>query len=110
MQAIAVEFNYSETTFILPPKHPDHTAWVRIFTPSSEIPFAGHPNIGTAFALGTLIADRNERIPERFVFEEEAGLVPVTLLQENRAVIGAELLAPEPLSRRVQIARESAAA
>jgi trans-2,3-dihydro-3-hydroxyanthranilate isomerase len=37
MQAIAVEFNYSETTFILPPKHPDHTAWVRIFTPSSEI-------------------------------------------------------------------------
>ena len=37
MQAIAVEFNYSETTFILPPNHPDHTAWVRIFTPSSEI-------------------------------------------------------------------------
>jgi len=110
MQAIAVEFNYSETTFILPPNHPDHTAWVRIFTPSSEIPFAGHPNIGTAFALGTLIADRNERIPERFVFEEEAGLVPVTLMQENRVVIGAELLAPEPLSRRAQITRESAAA
>jgi trans-2,3-dihydro-3-hydroxyanthranilate isomerase len=36
MQAIAVEFNYSETTFILPPKQPDHSAWVRIFTPSSE--------------------------------------------------------------------------
>jgi len=61
MQAIAIEFNYSETTFILPPKHRDHSAWVRIFTPGSEIPFAGHPNVGTAFALAGILADRNER-------------------------------------------------
>ena len=110
MQAIAIEFNYSETTFILPPKHRDHSAWVRIFTPGSEIPFAGHPNVGTAFALAGILADRNERVPEQFVFEEEAGLVPVTLIQENGAVIGAELLAPEPLSRPAQVTPESAAA
>lgn len=110
MQAIAIEFNYSETTFVLPPKQPDHSAWVRIFTPISEVPFAGHPNVGTAFALAKEMAERNERVPGQFVFEEEAGLVPVTLLQENGAVIGAELLAPEPLSRRAQVTPESAAA
>jgi trans-2,3-dihydro-3-hydroxyanthranilate isomerase len=53
MQRIAAEFAYSETTFVLPPRHPSHTAWVRIFTPTREIPFAGHPNIGTAFILAT---------------------------------------------------------
>ena len=48
MQQVAVEFGYSETTFVLPPDTPSHTARVRIFTPSREIPFAGHPNVGTA--------------------------------------------------------------
>ena len=51
MQAIAAEFNLAETTFVLPPKNPAHTAEVRIFTPRYEMPFAGHPNVGTAFAL-----------------------------------------------------------
>src|ERR1700755_1105108 len=51
MQAIAAEFNLAETTFVLPPKDPSHTAHVRIFTPRAEMPFAGHPNVGTAFAL-----------------------------------------------------------
>ena len=51
MQAIAAEFNLAETTFVLPPKDPAHTAEVRIFTPRYEMPFAGHPNVGTAFAL-----------------------------------------------------------
>jgi trans-2,3-dihydro-3-hydroxyanthranilate isomerase len=100
MRAIAMEFNYSETTFILPPKKTEHSAWVRIFTPSSEVPFAGHPNVGTAFPLATLMAERKETIPAQFVFEEEAGLVPVSLIRENGEVVGAELLAPEPLSRR----------
>ncbi|MFZ4652049.1 MAG: PhzF family phenazine biosynthesis protein, partial [Rubrivivax sp.] len=49
MQALAGEFNLSETTFVLPPEDPRHTAKVRIFTPSAEIGFAGHPNIGTAW-------------------------------------------------------------
>ena len=53
MQAIATEFNYSETTFVLPPADPAHDAQVRIFTVNREIPFAGHPNVGTAFVLAT---------------------------------------------------------
>ena len=54
MQAIAREFNYSETTFVLPPEEDGHTARVRIFTPTMEIPFAGHPLVGTAmFLAGT---------------------------------------------------------
>ena len=65
MQAIAVEFNYSETTFVLPPRENAHEAEVRIFTVRSEIPFAGHPNVGTAFVL----ASRAKPAPEKFVFE-----------------------------------------
>lgn len=51
MQAIAREMNLSETTFILPPTDPTADYWMRIFTPAREIPFAGHPSIGTAFVL-----------------------------------------------------------
>ena len=51
MQAIAREFNLSESTFVLPPEDPRHTARVRIFTPDHEMPFAGHPTVGTAIAL-----------------------------------------------------------
>lgn len=51
LQNIAREFNFSETTFVYPPKNPSNTARVRIFTPTMEVPFAGHPTIGTAVAL-----------------------------------------------------------
>ena len=54
LQAIAREFNFSEVTFVYPPADPAHTARVRIFTPTSEVPFAGHPTIGTAIALADL--------------------------------------------------------
>lgn len=54
LQSIAREFNFSETTFVYPPQNPAHTARVRIFTPTSEVPFAGHPTIGTAIALHDL--------------------------------------------------------
>ena len=54
MQSIAREFNYSETTFVLPPEHAMNDAKVRIFTPDREIPFAGHPNLGTAHVLSTI--------------------------------------------------------
>ena len=53
LQKIAREFNFSETTFVTPPADPAHRARVRIFTPTQEIPFAGHPTIGTALALAT---------------------------------------------------------
>jgi trans-2,3-dihydro-3-hydroxyanthranilate isomerase len=54
LQKIAREFNFSETTFVYPPADPAHTARVRIFTPTQEVPFAGHPTIGTAIALRDL--------------------------------------------------------
>src|ERR1700753_243632 len=54
MQAIATEFNYTETACVLPPRDKAHDAQVRIFTVRSEIPFAGHPNVGTAFVLAKL--------------------------------------------------------
>jgi trans-2,3-dihydro-3-hydroxyanthranilate isomerase len=51
MQAIAREMNLSETTFVLPPTDPHAAYWMRIFTPAKEIPFAGHPSIGTAYVM-----------------------------------------------------------
>src|SRR6516162_9041779 len=110
MQAIAVEFNYLETTFVLRASQPDHAARVRIFTPSGEVPFAGHPNVGTAFALAARMGERGEAMPDQFVFEEEAGLVPVSLIRENESIIGGELCAPEQLSRRGQVSPRNAAA
>jgi trans-2,3-dihydro-3-hydroxyanthranilate isomerase len=56
MQAIAREFNLSETVFVLTPENPAHSARVRIFTPNAELPFAGHPTIGTAILLAELRA------------------------------------------------------
>ena len=56
MQSIAGEFNLSETTFVLPPKDAAHTAEVRIFTPKAELPFAGHPNVGTALPWRGVVA------------------------------------------------------
>lgn len=105
MQAIAVEFNYSETTFALPPREGSHDAHVRIFTPVRELPFAGHPNVGTAF----VVARQAARPPARFVFEEAAGLVPVDILTEDGKVVGAELTAPQPLKRLTQVAAAEAA-
>src|SRR5450631_4582457 len=91
MQAIALEFNYAETTFVLPPRESGHDAKVRIFTVRQELPFAGHPNVGTAFALAT----QAETVPARLKFEELAGIVPVEIQIENGPVVGAELSAPQ---------------
>ncbi|KQR87243.1 PhzF family phenazine biosynthesis protein [Burkholderia sp. Leaf177] len=110
MQAITAEFGYSETTFVLPPRDAANTAWVRIFTPSREIPFAGHPNIGTAFVLATRAAAKGTPLPDRLVFEEGAGLVPVTQMKERGRVVGAELTVPERLTRASVLSAESVAA
>src|SRR5882757_1523163 len=106
MQAIATEFNYSETTFVLPPADPAHDAQVRIFTVRSEIPFAGHPNVGTAFVLAT----QAKTPPARLLFEEIAGLVPVEIQSKSGKVVGAELTAPQPLKRLTTVSAEQAAA
>jgi trans-2,3-dihydro-3-hydroxyanthranilate isomerase len=95
MQAIATEFNYSETTFVLPPRDRANDAEVRIFTPVRELPFAGHPNVGTAFVLATLAKEPKPRL----LFEEKAGIVPVDIRREQGKVISAELTAPQPLAR-----------
>jgi trans-2,3-dihydro-3-hydroxyanthranilate isomerase len=109
MQAIALEFNYGETTFVLPPSDSNHTAQVRIFTARAEVPFAGHPNVGTAFLLAREREARGDPVLDTFVFEEAAGLVPLTLIRERGVTVGAELRAPEPLSVRSQVSRETAA-
>ena len=106
MQAIASEFNYSETTFVLPPSDGANDAQVRIFTVNREIPFAGHPNVGTAFVLATQAA----KPPARLKFEEKAGLVPVEILTDQGSAVGAELTAPQGLSRLTQFDAEQAAA
>src|ERR1700755_3423513 len=69
MQALAMEFNLSETTFVLPPDNPQHHAKVRIFTPRAELPFAGHPNVGTGYVLA--VEDANP--PDPFVFADAVG-------------------------------------
>lgn len=73
MQQLAREFNFSETTFVLPPRDPANTCRVRIFTPAEELPFAGHPTIGTAAVLA---GARGGEVS--FVFEEGIGPVGVT--------------------------------
>ena len=104
MQSIAAEFNIAETTFVLPPKSPHHTAEVQIFTPRAELPFAGHPNIGTAFVLATLGNPYGSIISDPLVFEEKAGLVKLDLIRNGTSIIGARLAAPQPLVRCEDIA------
>ena len=99
MQAIAAEFNLAETTFVLPPERPENTAKVRIFTPRAELPFAGHPNVGTAFVLGQRGECHGRSIRGNTLqFEEIAGLVRIELWRDASAVIGARLAAPQPLA------------
>ena len=105
MQQIAREFNYSETTFVFPPES-GQTRKVRIFTPSQEVPFAGHPNIGTAFVLATSGALGQIRSSLSVTFEEKAGLVPITIREEQGEITLCELKAPQPLSLGKPVAQE----
>jgi trans-2,3-dihydro-3-hydroxyanthranilate isomerase len=92
MQSLAAEFNLSETTFVLPPDDPANTARVRIFHRTAEMPFAGHPNVGTGFVL----ADR--AVENVLRFEEIAGLVEVRIERDAAGVpTGATIAAPQPL-------------
>jgi trans-2,3-dihydro-3-hydroxyanthranilate isomerase len=94
MQKLAAEMNLSETTFVLPPQSSQNTARVRIFNRTAEMPFAGHPNVGTGFVL----AQRDPRLGEKLSFEEIAGLVEVRPIRDpDGTVTGAEIDAPQPL-------------
>ena len=73
------EFNFSETTFVLPPENPQHARRVRIFTPGGEVPFAGHPTVGTAHVLAETGDLPLTGETTRIVLEEKVGPVPVTI-------------------------------
>src|SRR5579872_3291286 len=107
MQAIAAEFNLAETTFVLPPKDPANTAEVRIFTPRYEMPFAGHPNVGTAFALARAGTSYGRAVEGNSVtFEEKAGLVPIAIHRDGATVTGARLASPQRLSVGPEVSSE----
>jgi trans-2,3-dihydro-3-hydroxyanthranilate isomerase len=98
MQSIAREFNYSETTFVLPPQSMANDAEVRIFTPEREIPFAGHPNLGTAHVLSAERGfDRDDDAEKTLRFEERAGVVPVLVRSKGGVPVYCELTAPQML-------------
>lgn len=103
MQRIATEFGYSETTFLLPAEGLENTARVRIFTPTTEIPFAGHPNVGTAFVVGRMGSIFGQSVGETLRFEEKAGLVTVTVHKAGEIVRGATIRAPQPLTIGAQV-------
>ena len=108
MQAIAREFNLSETVFIFAPQNRAHCRQLRIFTPAKELPFAGHPTVGAAFVLASIKAleipqDANEH---RIIFEEGVGDVAVNIKMRANKPESAELSAaampsygPQPPSR-----------
>ena len=109
MQAIAGEFNLSETVFVFPPKDVSHRAALRIFTPGRELPFAGHPTVGTAVLLATLNGVGQGGTD--FVLEEKVGLVPCRVVPSRNGVIEALFTLPrlpqrvEPAASHADIAR-----
>jgi trans-2,3-dihydro-3-hydroxyanthranilate isomerase len=109
MQQIAREFNFSETTFVLPPQE-GHDRRVRIFTPPREVPFAGHPNVGTAFVLASMGAFGPLDVPRSVTFEEEAGLVPIAIHGREGGRIWCELTAPQRLTLGRTVSAQAVAA
>lgn len=109
MQAIAREFNLSETVFIRPPNNPAHAAAVRIFTPDYELPFAGHPTVGAAISL--VIRRNTGQDSDRLItLEEKVGIVRCGVsLGDNKAF--AEFDLPQlPEKIKLRIEKEEAAA
>ncbi|MDQ3231981.1 MAG: PhzF family phenazine biosynthesis protein, partial [Pseudobdellovibrionaceae bacterium] len=112
MQTIATEFNLSETVFIFPPQKPGNTAALRIFTPTQELPFAGHPTVGAAVALGLLSKRKLVELPRdgHLILEEKIGLVPVTMQLEGEDLGRATLQTAQlPERGSMEISREQLA-
>jgi len=115
MGMIAREMNLSETTFVLPPKNPEAHFKVRIFTPSMEIPFAGHPTLGTAYVIAEKGLMHTDGTAPEIRLELNIGTIPVTLGMENgvigfvqmtqsRPVFGAGFRDISALARSVSVA------
>lgn len=94
MQPIAREFNFAETTFVLPPRDPRHAARVRIFTPMAELPFAGHPTIGTA---AVLVHGGLQK--KAFVLEEGIGPIAIEVSPDGRIYLSSETPVEIPAAR-----------
>ncbi|MFL5386728.1 MAG: PhzF family phenazine biosynthesis protein [Longimicrobiaceae bacterium] len=102
MQSLAREFNFSETTFVFPPETPGTDFRLRIFTPANELPFAGHPTVGTASVLARLGLVPLQNGAGRVVFGENVGPVSVDLqVDEARAFarLSLEAEVEEPADR-----------
>ncbi len=95
MQQITREFNYAESTFVLPPEDVANTARVRIFTPTGEVPFAGHPNVGTGYVLARRGEAFGQPVGNTLRFEEGAGLVVVEPTGTGGNVTGGRITAPQ---------------
>ncbi|HLZ75063.1 PhzF family phenazine biosynthesis protein [Phenylobacterium sp.] len=107
MQSLAAEWNLSETTFVLPPSDPANTARVRIFNRTAEMPFAGHPNVGTGFVLAGLGRGQGDVLR----FEEIAGLVEVRVARDGSGgLTGAVIDAPRALVTGPQLTAAQAGA
>jgi trans-2,3-dihydro-3-hydroxyanthranilate isomerase len=107
MQSLAAEMNLSETTFVLPPDDPAHTARVRIFNRTAEMPFAGHPSVGTGLILAGMGRDDGGAL----TLEVPAGLVQVEITRDAAgAPVGGVIAAPRPLALGPELPTEVAAA
>lgn len=95
MQTVAREFNLSETIFVRRPQNPQHEAAVRIFTPTKELPFAGHPTIGCAIALAERRHARAEPSDKILVLEEKIGAVRCVVSLESGQPAFAEFSVPK---------------
>ena len=104
MQSLAREMNFSETVFVLPPTTDDADVRIRIFTPSNELPFAGHPCLGSAFVLGGPLSKIVIRL------ETGAGVVPVELEREGARIVFGWMEQPLPNWRAVSNVDEIMAA
>jgi len=109
MLSITREFNYSETTFVLPPQNPKHSCRLRIFTPAGELPFAGHPTVGSAFVLANTGAVSSD--VQTLVLEETVGPVLVHITrQANGQVSQCTFTSPRNPVSRVQLLAPAQAA
>ena len=104
MQQIASEFNLPETVFILPASTKGTDARLRIFTPKRELPFAGHPTIGTAILLAALRA-QNNNFEGEIILEEQAGLIPVKIKYSN-GTGEAEFISPGEPEKAEKVERQ----
>jgi trans-2,3-dihydro-3-hydroxyanthranilate isomerase len=96
MQSLAREMSFSETVFVLPPTTKDADVRIRIFTPSLELPFAGHPTLGAAFVLGGPLSKIVIRL------ETGSGVVPVALEREGPKIVFGRMEQPIPAWEAVE--------